>query len=244
MTTHADRTMLPKLPDGFSRADYHIHTSVGDAVMTPTELVDYMEHRTDFSVMAVTDHDQIKGAVEAQQYAMDKKYRVQVIVGEEVSTANGHLIGLFMRERIKRSTGLIDTIKRIHGQGGICIVPHPLSYLTTSVGERSFRKVMEHRDEDVYFDAVELINPAIAGKVTGSKAKSLNDSYWKLPVTGGSDAHSLEGIGTAYTVFKGSTPEDFRKSIVDHTTTFGGSYWDFQQHWDLFVKKFKKFKIF
>lgn len=232
------------LPKGFSKADYHIHTSVGDAVVTPEEIVDYCEHKTDLKVIAITDHDQVKGGFAAQEYARRKKYKIQVIAGEEVSTLKGHVIGLFMKKRIRRYTGLIDTIKSIHGQGGIVIVPHPLSWLTTSVGEMAFRKVVEHKDDDVYFDAVELINPAVAGLITDAKAARINKSYWKLPVTGGSDSHSLEGIGTAYTIFKGKTAEDFRKSILNGTTTFGGNYWNFRDHWDLFVKKFKKFKVF
>jgi predicted metal-dependent phosphoesterase TrpH len=235
---------INKIPEGFSKADYHLHTSVGDAVCTPEEIVDHVEHNTDLKVIAITDHDQIKGGIAAREYALKKNYKVNVIVGEEVSTLKGHLIGLFMKKRIRRYTGLIDTIKAIHGQGGVIIVPHPLSYLTTSVGEMAFRKVMEHKDEDVYFDAVELINPAIAGRVTDPKAIKLNNSYWKLPTTGGSDSHSVESIGDGYTIFKGSTEEDFRQAILNGTTTYGGRYWDFREHWKLFVKKLKKFKVF
>ncbi len=233
-----------KLPKGFSKADYHIHTSIGDAVMTPQELVDFCEHKTDLKVIAVTDHDQIKGAIEAQQYAKKKKYKLEVIVGEEVSTLKGHLIGLFMKQRIRRYTTLPKTIKMIHEQGGIVIVPHPLSWLTTSVGEMAFRQIIKSKDPNIYFDAVELINPAIAGKITDGKAQKLNDKVWKLPVTGGSDAHSIDGIGSAYTIFKGKTAEDFRKAILNGTTTYGGCYWNFREHWDLFVEKFKKFKVF
>lgn len=233
-----------KIKKGFSKADYHIHSSIGDAIATPEEIVDYCEKFTDLTVIAITDHDQIKGGIIAQEYAKKKNYKLHVIVGEEVSTSSGHLIGLFMKKRIRRYTNLIDTIKDIHGQGGICIVPHPLSWLTTSIGEKSFRKIIEHPHDDVYFDAVELINPAIAGKITDEKAKRINHNYWKLPVVGGSDAHSLDGIGIAYTIFKGKTPEDFRNSIKNKTTTFGGRYMDFKEHWDLFVEKFKRFKVF
>ena len=233
-----------KLPKGFSKADYHIHTSVGDAVCTPEEIVDFVEHKTDISVIAITDHDQIKGGIAAREYAKRKKYKLEVIVGEEVSTLKGHLIGLFMKQRIRRYTSLPKTIKMIHEQGGIVIVPHPLSWLTTSVGEMAFRQIMRSKDPNIYFDAVELINPAIAGKITDGKAQKLNDRVWKLPVTGGSDSHSLDGIGSAYTIFKGKTAADFRKSILAGLTTYGGRYWNFREHWDLFVEKFKRFKVF
>lgn len=233
-----------KIKKGFSKVDYHIHSSIGDAIASPEEIVDYCEKFTDLSVIAITDHDQIKGSIIAQEYARKKKYKLEVIVGEEVSTLRGHLVGLFIKKRIRRYTNLIDTIKDIHNQGGICIVPHPLSWLTTSIGERAFKKVLEHKDDAVYFDAVELINPAIAGKIADVKAQKLNNSYWKLPVVGGSDAHSLDGIGMAYTIFKGKTAEDFRASIKNRTTKFGGRYMDFKEHWELFVEKFKKFKVF
>lgn len=64
--------------------------------------------------------------------------------------------------------------------------------------------------KSAYFDAVELINPAIAGRITDKRAGALNNECWKLPVTGGSDAHSLFGISSAYTWFKGKTAADFR----------------------------------
>jgi predicted metal-dependent phosphoesterase TrpH len=240
---HIETVAINKL-EGYSKADTHIHTSIGDAVNTPEEVVDFVEKNTDLSIIAITDHDQIKGAIRAQEYALKNNYRVQVIVGEEVSTLKGHLIGLFMKKRIRRYTGLIDTIRSIHEQGGITVVPHPLSWLTTSVGEQAFKTVINHKDPLVYLDAVELLNPAIAGKITDERAQKINKALWQLPVTGGSDSHSVEGIGEAYTLFKGKTVEDFRKSIKEGTTLYGGNYWDFKAHWGLFVKKFKKFKIF
>lgn len=232
------------IPEGFSKADYHIHTSVGDAVCTPEEIIDHVANNTDISVLAITDHDQIKGAIAAQEYAKKKHYKLEVIVGEEVSSLKGHVIGLFMKQRIKRYTSLPKTVEMIHEQGGIVIVPHPLSWLTTSVGEMAFRQVMRSKNPNIYFDAVELINPAIAGKITDGKAKKLNDRLWKLPTTGGSDSHSLDSIGSAYTLFKGKTADDFRRSILAGETTYAGHYWNFREHWDLFVEKFKRGKVF
>ncbi len=229
---------------GYSKADYHLHTSVGDGVMTPEEIVDYSENSTDLKVIAITDHDKVKGGFIAQEHADRKQYKIEVIAGEEVSTLRGHLIGLFMKRRVRRYTCLVDTIKDIHGQGGICIVPHPLSWLTTSIGKLAFKKVFESKEDDVYFDAVELLNPAIAGRVTGDKALKMNLALWRLPVAGGSDSHSIPGIGSAYTWFRGNTAEDFRKSIVEGSTLFGGRYWDLEEHLALFWEKFKRFKVF
>ncbi|MFW6210843.1 MAG: PHP-associated domain-containing protein [bacterium] len=229
---------------GYGKIDYHIHTSIGDAIDKPEDIIDYVEKETDLDLIAITDHDQIKGAARAKKYAEDSGCRIKVIIGEEVSTLKGHLIGLFMKKRIKRYTGLADTLKEIHAQGGIAIVPHPLSWLTTSVGQQAFKSIMSHKDPDVYFDAVELINPAIAGKITDSKAQSVNKQLWKLSVTGGSDSHSKEGIGDAYTLFPGKTEEDFRRAIKEHKTFYGGNYWTFKNHWDLLVEKVKRFKVF
>lgn len=228
----------------YGKADFHIHSSIGDAVCTPEEIVDYVEHHTDLDVIAITDHDQIKGGIIAREYAIKKGYRINVIIGEEVSTLSGHLIGLFMKKRIKRYTNLIDTIKDIHNQGGICIIPHPLSWLTTSLGERAIRKVLECKDDDVYFDAAEMMGPSIAGKVTEKKARLLNKEFWHLPEVAASDAHSLKGIGTCYTIFEGKTENDFRKSIKENKTSYNGRHWTFAEHFDLFIEKLKRFKVF
>ncbi len=222
---------------GYGKADYHIHSSIGDAVVTPEEIVDFCEHETDLDVIAITDHDQIKGSIQAKEYAKRKKYKIQVITGEEISTLKGHLIGLFMKHRIRRYTRLFKTIEEIHRQGGITIVPHPLSWLTTSVGESAFKDVLKSKKPKVFFDAVELINPAIAGRITDEKAAKINREFWQLPVTGGSDSHSLDTIGSAYTLFPGKTAGDFRKAVISGKTLFGGRYWTFNDHWEIFVKK-------
>lgn len=226
------------------KADFHIHSSIGDAVCSPQEIVDYVEKNTDLDVIAITDHDQIKGGIIAKEYAEQKGYRINVIVGEEVSTLKGHLIGLFMKKRIKRYTNLIDTIKAIHEQDGICIIPHPLSWLTTSLGERAIRKILEHNSKDIYFDAIEMMGPSIAGKITEEKARKLNKEVWHLPEVAASDSHSLKGIGTCYTIFNGKTADDFRKSIKEGKTTYAGRHWSLGEHLEIFWEKFKKFKVF
>jgi len=238
------KTKPTKKLRGWSKCDYHIHSSVGDAVASPEEIVDYAELQTDLSVIAISDHDQIKGGIAAQKYAKKKKYKINVIVGEEVSTMLGHCVGLFMKKRIRRYTKLVDTVKAIHGQGGIVIAPHPLSWLTTSLGERAMRNIVEHNDKDVYFDAVELMGATVAGAVTEKKARVLNSSFWNLPAVGGSDSHSLAGIGTCYTLFKGKSASDLKKAIIKGNVKYGGRHWTFKEHWELFVEKFKRFKVF
>ncbi len=228
----------------YGKADFHVHSSIGDGINSPFEIVDYVEHHTDLNVIAITDHDQIKGGIIAREYALKKNYEINVIIGEEVSTLSGHLIGLFIKKRIKRYTKLIDTIKDIHGQGGICIIPHPLSWLTTSLGEKAIKKILENKDDDVYFDAVELMGPSIAAKVTEGNARVLNEILWHLPKVAASDAHSLNGIGTCYTIFEGKTENDFFNSVKKNKTTYNGRHWTFKEHWELFIEKLKKFKVF
>src|SRR5437879_3449609 len=103
-------------------ADLHTHTSVSDGMM---------------DVRALLRHVELSGALEAREIAAGEGYRFQVIVGEEVTTRAGHLIGLFLQGRIPRLRSLEATLRMIHDQGGIAIVPHPMSWLTFSVGQRS-----------------------------------------------------------------------------------------------------------
>jgi predicted metal-dependent phosphoesterase TrpH len=102
----------------------HIHTNYSfDSNTTPEELLETARQRG-VDCLAITDHDEIDGALAAREIG-----GAQIIVGEEISSADGHVIGLFLTERIPPGLRVEETAERIRAQGGLVLVPHPFASL-------------------------------------------------------------------------------------------------------------------
>lgn len=208
----------------WGKADLHIHSAAGDGIPTPKEILDYVDEVVGLDVIAITDHDEIKGAHEARELAARGNYKCKVIVGSEITTLDGHLLALFIEKPIRMLQSLEKTIAAVHDQGGICIVPHPMSWLTLSVGHKLLLRVMSNPSADVYFDGIEMINSSIAGRVAYKKARILNETVLGLPEVGGSDAHHLHLIGTGHTLFEGTTADEFRHALLEKRTKAAGKF--------------------
>ena len=200
-------------------ADLHLHTALGDGLPELPELLAYVEEQTDLDVIAVTEHDQVEAALRLRELHARGRYRFEVVVGAEITTLEGHLLALFVEEPVPSLRPLARTIDAIHAQGGLCVVPHPLSYLTRSIGRHGLERIARRRADGVWFDGIELANPSPAGRATVGRARLLNESHLELPVIGGSDAHVLPAVGCGRTVFAGVTAADLRASIIAGETS-------------------------
>ncbi|MBV8086414.1 MAG: PHP domain-containing protein [Chloroflexi bacterium] len=200
------------------KADLHIHTTWGDGTASVREILDRVQTETDLDVIAITDHDDLRAAWEAGELLRADSYRFEVIPGMEITTLQGHLLALFLEEPVKMLRPLEWTIRAVHEQGGLCIAPHPLSWLTRSLGEGAVRRTCAD------LDAIEVVNPSLAGQVTAAKVQSLNEGNLHLAETGSSDAHHLLGVGSAFTEFDGSTAADFRRALEGRQTRAGGNF--------------------
>jgi predicted metal-dependent phosphoesterase TrpH len=189
---------------------------------TVSEILEYADRNTDLAVVAITDHDDLKGGHEAREAWARGSYRVEVIPGEEVTTLQGHLLALFLEKPVPSLRPLRETLEAVHRQGGLCIIPHPLNWLTRSIGHRFILEVQRRRGSGVYFDGIQLANVAPGSRVKLKTAQRLNRERYHLPEVGGSDAHFLPAVGSAYTIFDGERAEDLRRAILAGTTT-GGS---------------------
>ncbi len=227
-------SVLSPPPSRTGRADVHLHTDTVDGLQSPADLIDYAERKTDLDVVAVTDHDEIRGAFAARDLAVQRNLRVRVITGTEVTTRHGHVLALFVDRTFPMLKSIDATLVAIHEAGGIAIVPHPMSWLTTSIGERNLRRIhalgASGRQSGVYFDAIEMLNPSVAGRVAHQRARALNREVLCLPVMAGSDAHASDLIGSAYTTFPGCTADDLRAAFVSGTTRAHGRFWTFGEH--------------
>jgi predicted metal-dependent phosphoesterase TrpH len=204
------------------KADLHIHTTFGDGTATVRQIMDYVRDETDLNVIALTDHDDLRAGQQGLELA--GAYPFEVIPGMEITTLQGHLLALFLEKPVKMLRSVEWTLQAVHDQGGICIAPHPLSWLTRSLGERAMRRVHDDPHPEIQFDAVEVINPSLAGRVTAAKIKSLNDTDFHLAETGSSDAHHLAGVGSAYTEFDGTSALDLRRSITAKSSGADGKF--------------------
>jgi len=200
-------------------ADLHIHTRYGDGMATIPEILDHVEHATDLDVIAITEHDTPRPALEARELHARGTYRFALIPGIEVTTLDGHLLALFVDEPVESFRRIEPTLADIHRLGGLAIAPHPLSWLTRSVKRAVFERVAAHNGNDgVYFDGIEEYNMSPAGRVASAQARRLNRERLHLAPVGASDAHFLATIGTARARFDGSTAEDLRRAIEANAT--------------------------
>jgi len=206
------------------KADLHIHTAHGDGLDTPEAVVDWAESRTDLDLIAITDHDEVEAGLRARAYALRRGYRVQVIPGVEITTRGGHLLALDVERTFRMLRPLNESVAEVRAAGGLCIAPHPYSWLTTSIGERGLRRLLPPISPAL-LDGIEVWNPSLAGKVAHERTKVANVMRWSLAELGGSDAHAVDFIGSAYTTFPGHTWDDFKLALTARTTRAYGRFW-------------------
>lgn len=191
-------------------ADLHLHTSHSDGWPTPAQLVRHVARETDLDVIAVTDHDTVRGALEARELAAALT-RPHVIVGEEVSSADGHILGLFIEKRVRPGMSAAATVDAIHDQGGLAVAAHPF-WRTGGMARRGPVHGVGWLAADLDFDAVEIENSTPGFYPFNKLAARLCDGLGTAEL-GNSDAHILDAVGRAYTTFPGRTAEDVRTAI-------------------------------
>jgi predicted metal-dependent phosphoesterase TrpH len=213
------------------RADLQLHSDLGDGLASPEAILDAAE-RVGLDVISLTDHDDIRGAFLLRDIAARRSSPVEIVPGVEVTTRSGHLLALWIEEEIPMFAALADTVSRIHRAGGVAIVPHPLSYLTFSVGEGALRALAASPDLLVHVDAIETRNPSYAGRVRVARSAWLNEKLLHVAETGSSDAHHANLVGTTWTEFAGTDGAALRRAIADRTTRPDGRHWTLGEHLD------------
>jgi predicted metal-dependent phosphoesterase TrpH len=208
-----------------SYADLHIHTCYSDGWPTPRAVIEYVRRQTELDVIAITDHDTIEGALWAADYAAGLSNGPEVIVGEEVSSRDGHILGLFLTSKVEPGMPAEATVDAIHDQGGLAICAHPFWRTEQSQRSRSGKTSKSAKIHGVGwkaggvdFDAIEVENATPGLYLFNQMAYRLKEETL-LAAVGGSDAHILDAIGRACTSFPGDTVSDLRSAILAATTT-------------------------
>jgi hypothetical protein len=184
--------LKPEVRDRLARrrmidVDIHMHTDHSSDCVTPVEVLLATAAERGLGAIAVTDHNEISGALDARDKAAE--YGVKVIVGEEVKTKDqGEVIGLFIEEKIPRGMSLEETIAEIRRQGGLVYVPHPFDRLHSVPDYEHLLRVVDQ------VDAIEVFNPRIAIAAWNEEAVRFAGKY-RIPGGAGSDAHVAQGLG-------------------------------------------------
>jgi len=166
--------------------DLHMHTDHSHDCATPVEVLLGAARAQGLGAIAITDHNEISGALEAQAKAED----VKIIVAEEVKTAHqGEVIGLFISQRIDRGMSLAETVAEIRRQGGLVYVPHPFDRLHSVPDYEHLLPILDE------VDAIEVFNPRVAIGSFNEEAARFAAKY-RIPAGAGSDAHVPQGLGS------------------------------------------------
>ncbi|HWG09420.1 MAG TPA: PHP domain-containing protein [Solirubrobacteraceae bacterium] len=196
--------------------DLHMHTDHSHDCATPVEVLLATARAQGLGAIAVTDHNEISGALQARAQAQDAG--VKVIVGEEVKTAGqGEVIGLFIEEKIPRGLTLQETVAEIKRQGGIVYVPHPFDRMHAVPDYEHLLTILD----DV--DAIEVFNPRVAIGAFNDEAVRFAAKY-RLPAGAGSDSHVAQGLGSArIRMHDFDGPQEFLQSLRDAEIVMGRS---------------------
>jgi predicted metal-dependent phosphoesterase TrpH len=214
---------MTDVPERLGRADLHLHTLASDGTAGIDAILDHVERRTDLDVIAITDHERIDAALAAQSMARDRGLRVDVVVGEEVTTLGGHLLALFIDRPIRPYRSLRTSIRAVHEAGGLAIPAHPLVPYPLCAQGWMLRRLLADPDPAVHPDALETFNPTSLGKPWHRRVVRFADEHG-LAHVGNSDAHELDAIGVGWTTFPGRGAADLRRAIESGTTEHGGAF--------------------
>lgn len=204
-----------------SKADVHIHTTFSDGLNEPEAVVNYVLTQTDLSVIAITDHNTIDGARVAYDYWHKHRHEfreLEVIKGVEVSSSNGHILGLFLEEDIPMNMSPADTVAAIHEQGGLAIAAHPFTHLLPFTDFHGVGRRIAH----LPLDGVEARSSVPTELYANWMTMFYNQRHARHASLGSSDAHYLTMIGKTYTLFPGKTAQDFRQAVLNKTVRDGG----------------------
>ena len=188
-------------------ADLHMHTTCSDGFSTPERLARHLLG-VDLDVVSVTDHDSIEGSLRVRAALAGEG--PEVVIGEEVSSAHGHILGLYLEQRIRPGMSAPATIAAIHEQGGLAVAAHPYQ-LPWAKGRKHYLGVGELA-WTLPFDAVEVVNGAPAMELSNLRARRRSAGMQRARM-GGSDAHVVRGVGHVHTVFEGTTAAELRQAI-------------------------------
>jgi predicted metal-dependent phosphoesterase TrpH len=193
--------------------DLHMHTDHSGDCATPVEVLLQTARDRGLGAIAITDHNEISGALEARRIAAEMD-DIEVIVAEEVKTAEqGEVIGLFLEERIPKGLTMAETIAAIREQNGLVYVPHPFDRFHSVPDYEHLLDIVEE------IDILEVFNPRVAVTAFNEEAERFARKYRIVPGAG-SDSHVAQGLGSVRVrIHDFEGPAEFLEAMRDADIT-------------------------
>lgn len=213
-------------PNRVLRVDFHIHSHFSaDGDMSPEDVIKSAKE-SGLDAIAVTDHNSIKGGVEAQKISKG----LIVFVGSEIKTKEGEIIGLNLKKDVPCDLSLVQACKLVKEQNGFIIVPHPFDKFRNGIGDE-IEKIVR------YIDAVEIFNARTL--IDGFNNKSFEFAKKRgLPFVAGSDSHFKSEIGSVCMLVDcGGKKSEILKAIKEGRVKITGGKTGIMPHWKTFMKK-------
>ncbi|MDD3085001.1 MAG: PHP domain-containing protein [Candidatus ainarchaeum sp.] len=194
------------------KIDLHCHTKYSKDAMSSLDEIFYQAQKKGLDGIAITDHENTKGWNDALIAA--KKYNMQVVLGEEIKSKNGDILGLFLNKEINmKGECPKEIIAEIQAQNGIAIIPHPFDFNNPFKDVENYLKLV---------DGIEIFNARRIFNKDNDKAKKLSEKYPHLNITAGSDNHIYNAVGYAYVESSANTLEDFKKDLLNKNVKWFG----------------------
>lgn len=192
-------------------ADLHIHSIHSfDGTSSIPAILKYTADHTNLDVIAITDHNSMEGVSQAIDLA--PSYNLQVIPGCEISSADGHVLGLFLHKRVPAGLSFLQTLQLIGEQGGLAIAAHPEAKGASSLSFENICKACKHPFASQVLVGIETFNGGLIYAHSNFSAIAQSN---KLPLAqiGSSDAHIISMIGQGASYFPGKTIEDLKIAL-------------------------------
>ena len=208
------------------KADLHLHTTASDGMMSPAMLMNYIAACTDLDLVAITDHNTLDGWARAWEFWLrpenDHLHHLELVPGIEVSSRDGHVLGIGVSQVIPRGMTAEETIMTIHEQGGLALAPHPFAWVP---GLKDFSGI-GRRFLDLPLDGIEVRNSNATEFFNNRRVAWVNRRQQKpLAEFGSSDAHFLWAVGRTWSEYPGRGLDALRRAFGQRTTHAGGMTW-------------------